>query len=184
LAIENFRAGVECETLFYLCESVQKSIEHLCQDYGEPVSQNGESVIMMFLCLFGEIFHKCKLCREFDREGRLEQVYAKAKESVMEVLDKFKHKIDRIPKIEKIPNTFRRMLQGYSIETKTNIIYGFISVLQKPCEPNYILLALECYWLFPETKEDYETIDFIATIREAEQAGTVQKMFDKAATNL
>ncbi len=35
-----------------------------------------------------------------------------------------------------------KAIYGKSIDTKMNIIYGFINVLQKPCEPNFVLLSL------------------------------------------
>lgn len=99
LGLHNFTNGTDSETLVYLCEAAQKSIGQLCGNYEEAVGQNTCSIIMMFLCLFGEIFHKCAACGPQDTAGQLETIYGKAKEEVMSVLSKFKHRIDRIPKV-------------------------------------------------------------------------------------
>ena len=69
-------------------------------------------------------------------------------------------------KVTKIPNLFHKLTRGIKLFTKIPYIYGFISVLQAPCEANYVLMALECYNLFKEDKAYYNRTKYIDTIRE------------------
>lgn len=59
-----------------------------------------------------------------------------------------------------------RLFKGKKLATKAPLVYGLIKVLQPPCEINYALLTLECYWLFPENREYYNKTKYTDTIRE------------------
>lgn len=74
--------------------------------------------------------------------------YETAKDSIMTALGS-KFKIENIKKLAHVPNLFCRQLKGSKISSKAHFIYGFISVLQRPCEATFVLLTLGCYWLFP-----------------------------------
>lgn len=68
----------------------------------------------------------------------------------MVALNKFK--ITNVRKLSFAPNLFIRRLKGSQPNHHSSFIYSFISVLKKPCEANFVLLTLGCYWLFPHDK--------------------------------
>jgi hypothetical protein len=41
-----------------------------------------------------------------------------------------------------------------------------------------ILLSLECYWLFPESKEYYKKLKHMTTIREGISTGNIDKIYE------
>lgn len=93
----------------------------------------------------------------------------------MQVFNKFK--IENVKRVTNVPNLFARRIKGLKITTKTDFIYGFISVLQRPCEANFVLLTLGCYWLFPHGKEYYNKTKYIETVRENEKTGNIKKIY-------
>jgi hypothetical protein len=93
----------------------------------------------MWLNLFGIIF------KNLNNNPIIYKFYEEVKKNIIMVLNKFK--IENIKKINNVPNLFARRLKGIKIVTKVDFIYGFISVLQKPCSANFVLLTLGCYWL-------------------------------------
>ncbi len=81
----------------------------------------------------------------------------------MGVLGKFK--IENVKKLNHVPNLFARRIKGSKVNTKADFIYGFISVLQRPCEANFVLLTLGCYRLFPHDESYYNKKKYVDTIR-------------------
>lgn len=135
---------------------------------------------MMWLNLFGMIFKDIKENCAVDE--KLNSYYEKTKDCIMGALGKFK--IENVKKLQHVPNLFARRMKGLKILTKAHIIYGFISVLQRPCEANFVLLTLGCYWLFPHDEKYYQKKKYVETIRENEKTGNINKIYETAVSNL
>lgn len=76
------------------------------------------------------------------------------------------------------------MLDGKRVLEQLSIVYGFISILQHPCEPHYVLLTLECYWLFPHSREHYRNQLYTETVQEGYRSGNVRKIYQQALTDV
>ena len=59
----------------------------------------------------------------------------------MEVLNN-KIQVETVKKIKNIPNLLYRYFKGKKTTTKAPFVYGLISILQAPCEANYVLMTL------------------------------------------
>lgn len=153
-------------------------IARLCVNFQEPGNTNIHNVLMFWLNLFGVIFSAA------DRASvAYQSEYDTAKDEIMAVLNN-KIRVETIAKVKNIPNLFYRVIKGEKVLTKAPFIYGFISVLQAPCEANYVLMTLECYKLFSENKEFYNRTKYIDTIREGMKNGNVRKIYDTAMENI
>lgn len=64
-----------------------------------------------------------------------------------------------------------------------NLAYGFAALLIPPCQPDHLLLSLECYWLLPEPKEFYAQLKCKTSIKEGIKSGDIPKILEIVKEN-
>jgi hypothetical protein len=80
-------------------------------------------------------------------------------------------------------NLLPRIFRGEKPVPQAHVAYALTNLLLFPCEPNHVLLSLECYWLLPESRENYSKQKCESSIRDGISSGNLAKVYDIAKQN-
>ena len=60
--------------------------------------------------------------------------------------------MEKVNKISNPLNYINKVFKAEKPNAQIHLAYALSNFLIYPCQPNHILLSLECYWLLPESK--------------------------------
>ena len=147
---KNYEQNKDSSSFVFLCSHIKNVMIKLCAEYQAPGNTTIQGILMLWMKLFGNVYENSLFFREIQEKNESFEPYENVKEEVLKTIKKIP--IEDIKKNASLPNPLARLFKGLKITTNLHFIYGFIFVLQYPCEANYVLFTLDCYWLFPKNK--------------------------------